>query len=215
MATSETESKQRGLLIVIEGLDKAGKSTQCKLLTKSLNAINIPSKYLHFPMRTTAVGKIIDDYLNKRIELHDSAVHLLFSANRWEYEAEMISDMKSGVTLVVDRYSYSGVAFTAAKPGFSIDWCRGPEIGLPRPDLVIFLSLSQDVAAGRGDFGEERYEVDTFQKKVLSNFKQLIEPEWKILDASRPIKAIQKDIKEQVLEVMNEIGECVIERLWT
>ena len=34
--------------------------------------------------RTTAIGKVISDYLSKKCELDDHAVHLLFSANRWE-----------------------------------------------------------------------------------------------------------------------------------
>ena len=88
---------------MIEGLDRAGKSTQCELLTELLNARSIPCKHLHFPIRTTAVGRIIDDYLSKRIELHDSAVHLLFSANRWECVSDMVADMEKGVNLVVDR----------------------------------------------------------------------------------------------------------------
>jgi len=39
-----------------------------------------------FSERSTAIGAVVDKYLNKEIELHDKAVHLLFSANRWELE---------------------------------------------------------------------------------------------------------------------------------
>ena len=105
--TLHSEPKQRGLLVVIEGLDRAGKSTQCELLSQFLTNRNTPCKHVHFPLRVTAVGKIIDDYLNKRIELHDAAVHLLFSANRWECVPGMLSDMESGITLIVDRYVHN------------------------------------------------------------------------------------------------------------
>ena len=37
-----------------------------------------------FTDRTTAIGKAIDEYLNNKVELEDHAIHLLFSANRWE-----------------------------------------------------------------------------------------------------------------------------------
>ena len=101
---TQTHPKHRGLLVVIEGLDRAGKSTQCELLCQFLTNRSIACKHLHFPLRTTAVGKIIDDYLNKRIELNDASVHLLFSANRWECVPDMLADMESGTTLIVDRY---------------------------------------------------------------------------------------------------------------
>ena len=113
------------------------------------------------------------------------------------------------------RYSYSGVAFTAAKPGFSIDWCRGPEVGLPRPDLVMFLTLPQAEAAGRDSFGTERYEVDSFQKKVMHNFDLIREPHWNVLDASRAIEEIQKEIGELVLTAVSEKRDGAIGKLWT
>ena len=117
--------------------------------------------------------------------------------------------------MLINRYSYSGVAFTAAKPGFSIDWCKGPEIGLPLPDLVIFLTLPQAKAASRESFGTERYEVDAFQKKVMTNFDILREPHWNILEASRTIEEIQKDIQNIVLTAVNERRDEVIGKLWS
>ena len=61
-----------------------------------------------FPDRTTAVGKSIDAYLQGSDHLGDAAVHLLFSANRWERHAAMEEALRSGTTLIVDRYAYSG-----------------------------------------------------------------------------------------------------------
>lgn len=94
-----------------------------------------------FPDRTTATGKVIDSYLQCKAELDDHVIHLLYSANRWEAKAEIERLLESGVSLVVDRYSFSGVAFSAAK-GMDLEWCRGPEKGLPQPDVVIWLELS-------------------------------------------------------------------------
>ena len=78
--------------------------------------------------------------------------------------------LDSGVTLVVDRYAFSGAAFTGAKDGFDLTWCRTPDIGLPAPDCVVYLTLNPDVAATRGDYGGERYEDTDFQAKVEKNF---------------------------------------------
>merc|ERR1719335_842885 len=55
---------------------------------------------------------MIDEYLRNARELDDHAVHLLFAANRWEAQAKMRRQLQEGVSLVVDRYSYSGVCFS-------------------------------------------------------------------------------------------------------
>lgn len=107
---------KRGALIVIEGVDRSGKSTQCKNLVQSLEKMNIKSKLITFPDRTTSTGKLIDEYLrNKECNLSDEAIHLLFTANRWENLDKMKALLFEGVTLVVDRYSYSGIVFSAVK----------------------------------------------------------------------------------------------------
>ena len=53
--------------------------------------------------------------------MDDRAIHLLFAANRWEAAANIRQKLADGVTIVCDRYSYSGVAFTSAKPGMDLD----------------------------------------------------------------------------------------------
>lgn len=57
--------------------------------------------------------------------------------------------------------------------GFSLDWCMKPDVGLPKPDLVMFLQLSPAEAALRGQFGEERYETSAFQRAVQQQFEEL------------------------------------------
>lgn len=72
-------SSKRGALIVIEGLDRSGKSTQVDRLVQHLQA-----RHVKFPERSTAIGSMINEYLTRKSEINDHAVHLLFSANRWE-----------------------------------------------------------------------------------------------------------------------------------
>lgn len=74
----------RGAFIVFEGADRAGKSTQCQMLVEHLAAAGVRAELWRFPDRTTAVGKMINAYLTSQAEIDDAAVHLLFSANRWE-----------------------------------------------------------------------------------------------------------------------------------
>lgn len=66
---------------------------------------------------------------------------------------------------------------------FCLDWCKQPDIGLPKPDLILFLQLSPEKAAERGNFGNERYENSSFQQKVLQSFYHLMRDKtlnWKV-----------------------------------
>jgi thymidylate kinase len=99
-----------------------------------------------------------------RIARIGTAAYLLLFALVWRRE-ELLRKLQAGTTLIVDRYAYSGVAFTAAKglPGLDRAWCTAPDAGLPAPDAVFFLSLTVEQAAARGGYGEERYEKADFQ----------------------------------------------------
>jgi dTMP kinase len=59
---------------------------------------------------------MLNQYLrNKDFKFSDEAIHLFFSANRWEMKEQILKDLESGITLVCDRYAFSGVAYSAAK----------------------------------------------------------------------------------------------------
>jgi dTMP kinase len=74
----------RGAFIVLEGTDRSGKSTQCARLVAALRAQGVDAAGWRFPDRESGCGRMIDAYLKSQAELDDAAVHLLFSANRWE-----------------------------------------------------------------------------------------------------------------------------------
>ena len=102
--------------------------------------------------------------------------------------------LSDGVTLVVDRYSYSGVAFTAGKnvPGLDLDWCKAPERGLLLPDAVLYLDMPIEAAKTRGGFGEERYETTELQERVRDNFRKLREDWWDVVDAAGTIDEVHE-----------------------
>ncbi|KAH6833626.1 P-loop containing nucleoside triphosphate hydrolases superfamily protein [Perilla frutescens var. hirtella] len=189
----------RGALIVLEGLDRCGKTSQCSRLVSYLEESGHVVESWRFPDRNTGVGKMISSYLANDSHLDDRAIHLLFSANRWEKRSLMESKLSSGTTLIVDRYSFSGVAFSSAK-GLDVEWCMAPEVGLLAPDLVVYLDISPEKAAERGGYGGERYEKLEFQKRVAQSYNTLCDATWKIIDATLPIEDIEKQLRQIAME---------------
>lgn len=162
----------RGKLILLEGLDRTGKSTQAELLIKKLEA---NSSLIKFPERTTPIGKLINAYLtDKNFILPDQSIHLLFSANRWELMDQIKKSLNEGNNIVLDRYVFSGIAYSAAKNvnNMNLEWCLKPDIGLIKPDITIFLTNSASNES-RDGFGEERYENVSFQNTVRGYFDEV------------------------------------------
>lgn len=89
MQSEPVRTMKRGALIVFEGVDRCGKTTQTKRLYEYLQLQGVPAELMRFPDRTTITGKIINSYLTNGVDLDDRAIHLLFSANRWEAAKEM------------------------------------------------------------------------------------------------------------------------------
>lgn len=191
------KSLSRGAFILFEGVDRCGKTTQASKLVESLNQSGVASELWRYPDRTTTIGKMIDDYLQCKADSDDASMHLLFAANRWEKKKMMEEKLRAGVTLVVDRYGYSGVAFTSAKklPGLDQQWCKHSETGLVKPDCLMYMEISEDAAKKRGGFGEERYETTEMQKNVREVFADLREDWWNVVDADRTIEEVQKDVQ--------------------
>jgi len=78
------KKESRGAMVVLEGLDRSGKSSQCSRLVSFLEGQGISAELWRFPDRTTNVGQMISAYLTNSSQLDDHTIHLLFSANRWE-----------------------------------------------------------------------------------------------------------------------------------
>ncbi|KAH3912722.1 hypothetical protein HBI56_155870 [Parastagonospora nodorum] len=194
----------RGKLIVLEGLDRAGKSTQCQLLVSSLQEAGLKVRHMRFPDRTTPIGQMINAYLAGDTESEDHVIHLLFSANRWEAAASIEADLRAGTTIIIDRYYYSGCVYSAAKhnPSMTLEWCRKPDVGLPRPDLCVFLDISADDAAKRGGYGTEKYEKKEMQDRVRELFETLMGrkegEDFVRIDAGASLEEVQKKVKHEV-----------------
>lgn len=204
----------RGALLVVEGCDRAGKTTQCKKLVETLCSLGKKAAYVNFPDRKTESGKLIDAYLTKKSDFSDQGIHLLFTLNRWEARQEMEDKLMDGTTLVVDRYSYSGVAFSAAK-GLSLDWCKTPEAGLLRPDLVLYLNLDAEALSKRMGWGDERYDIPEFQRKVNKVFMELKDDKyWTVVNADRKQDDLTLELTKHSLKAIDKAEMQPLTNLW-
>uniref|UniRef100_A0A2K5CLT5 dTMP kinase n=1 Tax=Aotus nancymaae TaxID=37293 RepID=A0A2K5CLT5_AOTNA len=175
---------------VLEGMDCPRKSTQSRKLVDVLCALGHRAELLCFPERSTETGKLLSSYLEKKSDLEDHSVHLLFSANHWEQVPLIKEKFSQGVTLVMDRYAFSGVAFS----------------GLQLVD-----------AAKRSAFGHECYENGAFQERALQCFHQLMRDttvNWKMVDASKSIEAVHEDILVLSEDAIRTATEKPLGELW-
>lgn len=181
------------MLVVLEGLDGAGKSTQVRKLKEYLERECASLEYIHFPRYDSPlygelIGKFLRGGFGSLESVHPQLVALLFAEDRHAAAPQIRSILSRGGSVLLDRYVYSNVAYQCAKlpPGEEADelreWILNTEYGLfdlPRPDLNIFLDVpigfvESSLASGRGgadrDYLEGRtdiHEADIeFQKRV-------------------------------------------------
>ena len=144
------------MLIVLEGLDGAGKSTQVRKLKAYLEQVGPkPMEYIHFPRYDAPVyGELISRFLRgdfgSNESVHPQLVALLFAEDRHGAAPRMKATLSQGGTVLLDRYVYSNVAYQCAKLADPDEaerlreWILNTEFGafdLPRPDLNIFLDV--------------------------------------------------------------------------
>ena len=120
------------------------------------------------------------------------------------------ADITEGITIVVDRYYYSGIVYSAAKnrQDLTLEWAREPEVGLPRPDICLFLDITHEAAVGRGGFGTEKYETSSMQKRVRELFYELVRlpdgEDIRTVNASKSMDEVTKEILEFVEVILDE-----------
>jgi len=143
------------MLIVLEGLDGAGKSTQVRQLKEYLLQRCGSLEYIHFPRYDAPVyGDLISRFLRGDFgandQVHPQLVALLFAEDRHGAAPQMREALKAGKTVLLDRYVYSNIAYQCAKlPAGEQrqqlrDWIFNTEYGLfdlPKPDLNLFLDV--------------------------------------------------------------------------
>ena len=143
------------MLVVIEGLDGAGKSTQVRLMKEYLGTVCSDLEYIHFPRYDAPVyGDLIGKFLRGAFgpieSVHPQLVALIFAEDRHGAAPDIKKVLARGGTVLLDRYVYSNIAYQCAKLPSDDEaealreWILNTEFGsfdLPRPDLNIFLDV--------------------------------------------------------------------------
>jgi dTMP kinase len=196
------------MLVVLEGLDGAGKSTQVKKLRTYLESLYGSLEYVHFPRYDAPVyGDLISRFLRgdfgSNEAVHPQLVALLFAEDRHGAAPAMKETLDKGGVILLDRYVYSNIAYQCAKlkdekeAEVLRDWIFNTEYGdfaLPKPDLNIFLDvpisfveskLKANRAGDDRDYlagGQDIHEADMeFQKKVRAIYQRQCELDPKFI----------------------------------
>lgn len=152
-------SRSRGKLVVLEGADGSGKSTQFRLLRERLRRERIPFATLKFPQYGAPSGTLVEAYLTGKFgknpaDINPYAASLFYALDRWAAAPKIHAWLREGKLVVLDRYTDSNVGYQGtkiknprARKKFA-DWLYDLEyrfFAIPKPDLVIILSTAQSL----------------------------------------------------------------------
>ena len=198
-------------LIVLEGLDGAGKSTQLEFLRKMVDDTGSKTEFLHFPRFDTPLyGEMITRFLKGDFGTHDQVdpytVALMYAGDRFEAKPLLQGWLDEGRFVFLDRYVYSNVAYQCAKVSDRNsrkrlkEWILHLEYdiyGIPRPDVSLFLDVPFEFTCQRltskregrdRDYLQGGEDVHEASLELQKNVRQVYldaaaeDPQFKIVD---------------------------------
>ncbi|MGH9672157.1 MAG: dTMP kinase, partial [Bryobacteraceae bacterium] len=215
-------NRYRGKLIVVEGIDGSGKSTQLSLLSQWLRSEDVAvafSEWNSSPLvkETTKRAKRKEMFTPTTFSL----IHSTDFADR--LERYVIPMLKAGAAVCADRYAYTAFARDVVR-GVSRRWVRNLYRFAIRPNLAFYFRVPLEVALGRilggrdalkyyeagMDLGLSRNVVESFrlfQGRILEEYEAMAdEVGFHIIDATGSIEEQQRKMREIVI---GEIGESL------
>ncbi len=221
-----------GKLIVIEGLDGSGKSTQLDLLYENLKLHGIDCKSVSFPDYDNPSSTLVKMYLGgafgkKPGDVNAFAASVFYTVDRYaSFKANWGEYYNNGGTVVAGRYTTSNAIHQASKLPESewesfLSWLYDFEyqkIGIPKPDKVIFLDMPVEVSQ---KLLTKRYEGDNSKKDIHESDTDYLDrcrkaavftanySGWETIPCSkdgeaRSIEDISKDVLNSVLKLYVE-----------
>ena len=204
----------KGKLIVVEGIDGSGKSTQIDLIYKWLLE---KGKSVYFSEWNSSPLVKSTTKLGKKEKVFTPTTFSLIQAtdfaNRWENH--FLPMLKAGVIVIADRYAFTGFARDVAR-GVDPKWVRNLYSFAFQPDLVLYFQVPLDEAVERITSARAKikyYEAGMdlnlsdkrvtsfrlFQGKILEEYEKMIqEYNFHVIDAMLPIQIQQKEIRRKI-----------------
>jgi|SRR5579864_230871 len=195
------------LFISLDGLDGAGKSTQCRLLAEWLEKRRLPVTRCSDPGGTEIGDALRDLLLDQRRHMTLTCEAFLFMASRAQLTAEIIRPaLATGRTVISDRFLLANVVYQGHAGGLDPEQMRSMCLlateGL-EPDLTFVLDLPIELAVNRRQGPADRVESRhaDFHARVRAGFR--VEAQHRperivLLDASQPIDQIHERICREV-----------------
>jgi dTMP kinase len=184
----------KGKIIVIEGTDKAGKTSQSRMLAEALKVSGKVCVILDFPDYTTPIGTEIKAFLEGKRDYPPEVKHLLFSANRWEKKKEIESMLENGTIIVMNRYWESNLVYGVAN-GMDVNWLLRLDRGLPKENIVLVILVNPSISARRAEI-QDIFESDTqLAAKAYQNYLKFAKQfRWRIIDGSKSKEQVHQEI---------------------
>ena len=188
-------SRPKGIFIVIEGIDAAGKRTQTSILRAWFNSKGLTTHTLSFPAYETTIGKEIRKFLDGNVDYPQKVRAMLYAANRWEKKADLEAILSRTDVTIVDRYSGSNLAYGVSN-GLKLEWLLHLEEGLPEPDLDLLLDASPTkLVPRRGDWKDSYERNISLQEKARDAYLGLAKRfGWSIVNADGGIEETSRGI---------------------
>lgn len=217
-------------LIIIEGLDGSGKSTQTALLEDYFKAQNVAYKKIKLPDYDSPSSTLIKMYLGGEFgknadDVNPYAAGAFYAVDRFaSYKLGWGNDYQQGTLILADRYATSNSIYQMEKLDESdwdayLDWSADFEynkIGIPKPDLVIYLDMpieiSQKLMTSRYNGDENKKDVHEADVAFLQSCRKSAlyaakKQGWAIIECSDGVNPLSVD------EIHNKIIEYVKEEI--
>ncbi len=199
-----------GKLIVFEGIDGSGKTTQAQLVHQFLKDKGILNSLFREP-GGTPLGEAIRKILLAREDFHggigSTAEYLLFAAARAELSRLIIKPMlDKGITVLLDRFGLSSVVYQGYGRGLDVDFIKQVNdmatVGI-QPDLVMLFDLPVETALARIGSSQDRIEQNgaEFFSKVRDGYLREIKTYGdvgNVIDASENVEAVLAQVQAVV-----------------
>lgn len=186
------------MIIVIEGIDKSGKTTQTQMLKDRLE---YKVATFSFPDYNTNIGREIRAFLVRKRDYHPRVRHLLLSANRWENKDRLEMLAKDNDILILNRYYQSNIVYGLAD-NLPLEWLEMLDKGLPKEDLTIILDINEEIMKDRLDDEADLFESNIEKiRRVSRLYRELADRyNWLIIDGNRSKEEVNDDLIKIIME---------------